>query len=34
MNPFYRISRLFKVYRFGRKSMDGLIDLPEAKSVD
>jgi len=34
MNPFYRISRLFKVYRFGRKSMGGLIDLPEAKSVD
>jgi len=34
MNPFYRISRLFKVYRFGRKSMGVLIDLPEAKSVD
>ena len=34
MNPFYRISRLFKVYRFGRKSMGSLIDLPEAKSVD
>ena len=34
MNPFYRISRLFKVYRFGRKSMGTLIDLPEAKSVD
>ena len=34
MNPFYQISRLFKVYRFGRKSMGGLIDLPEAKSVD
>ena len=34
MNPFYRISRLFKVYRFGRKSMGKLIDLPEAKSVD
>ena len=34
MNPFYRIFRLFKVYRFGRKSMGGLIDLPEAKSVD
>jgi SAM-dependent methyltransferase len=34
MNPFYRISRLFKVYRFARKSMGGLIDLPEAKSVD
>jgi SAM-dependent methyltransferase len=34
MNPFYRIKRLFKVYRFGRKSMGGLIDLPEAKSVD
>jgi SAM-dependent methyltransferase len=34
MNPFYRISRLFRVYRFGRKSMGGLIDLPEAKSVD
>ena len=34
MNPFYRIYRLFKVYRFGRKSMGKLIDLPEAKSVD
>jgi SAM-dependent methyltransferase len=34
MNPFYRISRLFKIYRAGRKSMGGLIDLPEAKSVD
>ena len=34
MNPLYRISRLFKVYRFGRKSMGKLIDLPEAKSVD
>ena len=34
MNPLYRISRLFKVYRFGRKSMGTLIDLPEAKSVD
>jgi SAM-dependent methyltransferase len=34
MNPFYRISRLLKVYRFGRKSMGTLIDLPEAKSVD
>jgi len=34
MNPFYRISRLFKIYRSGRKSMGGLIDLPEAKSVD
>jgi SAM-dependent methyltransferase len=34
MNPFYRISRLFKIYRAGRKSMGTLIDLPEAKSVD
>jgi hypothetical protein len=34
MNPFYRISRLFKVYRFVRKSMGTLIDLPEARSVD
>ncbi len=34
MNPFYRISRLFKTYRYGRKSMGTLIDLPEAKSVD
>ena len=34
MNPFYRINRFFKVYRFGRKSMGTLIDLPEAKSID
>ena len=34
MTPFYRISRFFKIYRFGRKSMGTLIDLPEVKSVD
>ena len=34
MNPFYKIFRPFKIYRFGRKSMGKLIDLPEAKSVD
>ncbi len=34
MNPFYRIFRPFKIYRSGRKLMGGLIDLPEAKSVD
>lgn len=34
MNPFYRVNRLFKIYRFGRKSMGTLIDLPEVKSID
>jgi SAM-dependent methyltransferase len=34
MIPFDRLSRLFKTYRYGRKSLGKLINLPEAKSVD
>lgn len=34
MNPFYRIIRLFKTYRSGRKLLGKLIDVPEAKSID
>jgi len=34
MNSFYRISRIFKVYRSSRKSIGTLIDLPEYSSID
>ena len=34
MSPFYKISRFFKIYTIGRKSMGSLIDLPSVKSLD
>jgi SAM-dependent methyltransferase len=34
MSPIYKISRFFKIYTVGRKSIGSLIDLPRAKSVN
>lgn len=34
MSPIYKISRFFKIYTVGRKSIGSLINLPKVKSVD
>lgn len=34
MSPIYKISRFFKIYTVGRKSIGRLIDLPKVKSVN